>query len=123
MATTPEPTCFLAFVGEAAQVLEFDAGNRTRQQLDVAHVAHICAVALGSAAAHGELLLGVGQFALEFLAFVEQRGKARGHLFKRYFKFRSRYFNDLKLFVGGLARSISGERLQPAHARGDAAVR
>ena len=47
----------LALVGEALQVLDVDAGDRARHQLDVADAAHAVAAAGLRAAAHGELLL------------------------------------------------------------------
>ena len=51
----------LAFVGEALQILDVDAGDRARQQLDVADAAHAVAAAGLRAAAHGELLSRIGQ--------------------------------------------------------------
>src|SRR5262249_62276464 len=54
----------LALVGEAAQVLEIDALDRARQKLDIADEAHAVR-ALRAGAAHGELLLRLGQLAFE----------------------------------------------------------
>src|SRR5262249_60265411 len=52
----PRAQALLAFVGEAAQVLEIDAFDRARQKLHIADHAHAIR-ALRAGAAHGELLL------------------------------------------------------------------
>ena len=62
----------------------------------------------------------VGQFALELLALVEQRGDPRRHLVERHLEFGSGRLGGLHLFIGGFARHFAGERFQPPHAGGDA---
>ena len=75
------------------------------------------AVASGlAAAAHGQFLFRVRQVTLQLLSLVQERSDTSGHLFKRNFKLCRRCFNDLKLFISGLAGGISGQSLDPAHA-------
>ena len=97
----------LALVGEAAQVLELDAGDRARDELHAVDLTHaVGAARRGRAAAHGELLPRVGQFALELLALVEQRGQPRRQVLQRRFEFRGRGLGDLRLMLGALARDL-----------------
>ncbi len=86
--------------------------------------AHAVGAAIGlGAAAHRELLLRVGQLALE-LACARRASCAMraGHVFERHFKFRRRRLGELDHVLRGLARGRAGQRLDAAHAGGDAAV-
>src|SRR6185437_2314886 len=111
----------LALVGEAAQVLEVDAGNGARDELHAGDFAYRF-TSIRFAATHRQFLASVGKIALELLAFVEQRGNACRHLLQRYFKLRRRRFSGLKLLVSGLPRAFAGQRLNAPHAGGDSAV-
>src|SRR6185437_8440444 len=112
----------LALVGDAAKVLGIDPAERFGQHLDAGDLLDIVAAGSGRAATHGQFLAGIRKIALEFLAFLKQRGDARRHLFQRYFKFCRRRFSGLKLFVSGLPRTLAGQSLDTAHPRRNTAI-
>ncbi len=116
------PELLLAFVGEALQILDLDAGHRARQQLHVADHAHAVGAVRLAAAAHRQPLLGVRQIAFELAPLIHQLSKPLRHLFKRHFKLRRRRLGELRQVMGGLARGHAGQRLDAAHAGGHAAV-
>ena len=62
---------FLAFVHQALEVLQLDALDRAREELDVADDRTPSAPSLARAAAHRELFLRVGQFAFEPAALIQ----------------------------------------------------
>ena len=118
----PEPSCFLPSSARLFRSLISMPVDRARQELDVADHAHAVGGVGLAAAAHGELLLGVGQFALELAALVHQLSEALRQIFKRRFKFRRRRLRQFAQVMRGLARGRAGERLDAAHAGRDAAV-
>ncbi|MHC2377647.1 hypothetical protein ACVIHA_002022 [Bradyrhizobium liaoningense] len=124
MATTPEPICFLPSSARALEILHLDAFHGTCHQLDVTDLAHAGrgAVAGRGAAAHRELLAGVGQLALELLALLHQRGDARRHIVEGGTQLVGRGLRQCHGLVGVPARVIAGQRLDAAHARGDRAL-
>ena len=67
----------LALVGEAAQVLQVDAFDRARHQLDVADAAHAVAAAVCAPPPMASFLRASDKLALELLALVEQRAPTR----------------------------------------------
>ena len=80
----------LALVGEALQILDVDALDGARQQLDVVDAAH----AVGRRRRLppppiASFFLRVGQLALELLALVEQRRDARRQLVERRLELRT----------------------------------
>ena len=100
------PDRLLAFIGEAAQILQIDALNRAGHKLDVADGAKpVGAVGFG-AAAHGELLLRIRKFALDAFALVEQRRQAGRHLVDRHAQFGRRGLGELHDVIGVLARAL-----------------
>ena len=62
----------LAFVGEAAQILEVDALDRAGEEFHVADRAHAVGGVGLAAAAHRELLLRLGQLALELAPLIHE---------------------------------------------------
>ena len=70
----PGADLLLAFIGEAAEILQVDALDRARHEFDVAYDADAVGAIGLSSAAHGELLLRLRQFAFDALALVEQGG-------------------------------------------------
>src|SRR5262249_60034825 len=83
----------LAFVGEAAQVLEVDAFDRARQKLHVADHAHAVR-ALRAPPAHGELLLRLRKLAFEAAPLVEHLRQALRHVLERRLELRRRRLGD-----------------------------
>src|SRR5208282_4193955 len=69
----PGADLLLAFIGEAAEVLQIDPRHRPRHEFDVADDADAVGAVGLSSTAHGELLLRLRQFAFDALALVEQR--------------------------------------------------
>ena len=69
------PKLFLALVGKAFQVLDVDAGNRARHQLDIADHSHAVGALAPGTATHGELLLGLGELALQLAPFIDHLSK------------------------------------------------
>ena len=107
---------FLAFIGEAFQILDVDPFDRPRHQLDVAdHADAIRAIRLG-AATHRQLLARVSQFALQPLALIEQRSETRGHLVERRLHFGRDILGETRGVVRHLARRLAGDRLEAPHA-------
>ena len=70
----PGADLLLAFVGEAAEILQVDALDRAGHEFDVADDADAVGAVGLSSTAHGELLLRLRQFAFDTLALVEQGG-------------------------------------------------
>ena len=78
MATTPEPTCFLP--SSARLRRSFSSMPETARANSLTSPTPrtpSAAVGFRAAAAHGELLLGVGQIALELLALIQERCDSR----------------------------------------------
>src|SRR6266566_838037 len=111
----------LAFVGEAAQVLEIDALDRARQKLHVAHETHTVRV-LRSTAAHGELLLRLRQLALKAAALLKHLRETLRHIVERRLEFGRGGLRELPQVARVLARRRPGERLDAAHASRNGAV-
>src|SRR5262249_30413207 len=104
----------LAFVGEAAQVLQVDAFDRARQKLHVADHAHAVR-ALRAGAAHGELLLRLRKLAFEAAPLVERLRQALRHVLERRLWLRRRPPGEVAQGARVLARPRARERLDPAH--------
>ena len=112
-ATTPDPSCFLPSSARLLRSLISMPVTARAISLTSPTTRTPSAASRLGAAAHRELLLGVGQFALELAAFVEQRGEPRRHLFERHLEFRRRRLGELAQVAGrpcGHAVPVSASR-------------
>ncbi len=83
-ATTPEPSCFLPSSARLFRsLMSMPSTARAISLTSPTMRTPFASPPALRAAAHRELLLRLGEFALELAALVEQRGEARRHLFER----------------------------------------
>ncbi len=87
MATMPEPTCFLPSSARLRRSLRSMPSTARREEFHVADRAHAVGRVGLAAAAHRELLLGLGQLALELAPLIHELRDARRQFFKRRLKF------------------------------------
>src|SRR6266851_8674392 len=103
----------LALVDEALEVLEVDAIDGTREQLHVPDRAN--AVVRPAAAAHGELLPGLAEIALEALPLLEHLRQARVDLADRHLEELGEIFLPAAFLRQMPPRGMAGHRLDAAH--------
>src|SRR5262249_62128802 len=111
----------VAIVDEALEILDVDAVDGSREQLDLADGAD--AVAGFFAAAHREPLAGLGEIALEALALLEELRKARVDLADRRLDELREMLEPAALTREMPPRCRSRQRLDAAHAGRDRALR
>ena len=75
MATTPEPIALLGVVDERLEILGVDALTARARSFTPATSRASAAGAIAAAAAHGQLALGVGEFAFELLALLDEAAR------------------------------------------------
>ena len=124
IATTPEPTCFLPSSARLFRSLMSMPLDRARHQLDVADHAHaVRSPPALAAAAHGELLLGVGELALELACArrAARRGAPACPRAALAISAAALLASWIVAFAA-LRAAVAGQRLDAAHAGGDAAV-
>src|SRR5262249_6175342 len=105
----------LALVGKPAQVLQVDALDGARHEIDVADLAH-AVVGAAAAAAHGDLLARFGEIALQALAVLHQGGDALRHVLERNAQLGRSRLGEVNGIVQMLACRLAGQRLDAAHA-------
>src|SRR3954468_1683642 len=110
----------LALVGEALEVAHLDAREGARHELHAADVADRIAAA---GAAHRELAPRLGELALEPALVLDQGRQALRRLLDRRLEEAGDRMQLAALGREVAARPIAGHRLEPAHARGDGALR